>query len=122
MANLNEGIVQDWLDRYLEAWRTYDEDLIRDLFTEDATYRHYPDDEPLVGRDEIVDDWLSSPDPAGSWTAEYTPWVVAEDRAVATGWTHYREGERYFNMFQLVFSNGHVSEFTEWWMKPRENV
>ena len=122
MANLHEGIVQDWLDRYLEAWRSYDEDLIRDLFTEDATYRHHPGDDPLVGHDEILDDWLSSPDAPGSWTAEYEPWLVGDGRAVAAGWTRYRDGETYFNLFQLTFRDGHVSEFIEWWMSPRENA
>jgi hypothetical protein len=34
--------VQEWLDAYLAAWRTYDEAAIRDLFAEDAGYAYHP--------------------------------------------------------------------------------
>ncbi len=37
---------QGWLDRYVEAWKSYDEQQIRALFSEDATYRFHPQDEP----------------------------------------------------------------------------
>jgi hypothetical protein len=39
--------VQAWLDKYIEAWRTYDPAQIGDLFSEDALYFYSPfDDEP----------------------------------------------------------------------------
>jgi ketosteroid isomerase-like protein len=34
--------VQQWLDRYVEAWRSYDADAIGELFAEDATYKYHP--------------------------------------------------------------------------------
>ncbi len=40
--------VQAWLDRYVDAWRTYDPAVIGDLFTEGAEYRYHPWDEPIV--------------------------------------------------------------------------
>lgn len=120
MANLTDGIVQDWLDRYLQAWRTYDGAQIGDLFTEDAEYRYHPGDEPVVGSEEIVESWQSDTDPPDSWEAEYAPWVVNGDRAIATGWTHYGDGKKYWNMFQLVFRDGRCSSFIEWYMTPRE--
>ena len=40
--------VQDWLDRYIAAWRSYDPAAIGDLFADDAAYRYHPwDDEPV---------------------------------------------------------------------------
>ena len=50
--------VARWLDRYIDAWRTYDRDAIRALFTADAEYRYHPWDEPVRGADAIADDWL----------------------------------------------------------------
>ncbi len=120
MANLTAGIVQDWLDRYLEAWRTYDGALIGDLFTDDATYRYHPGDEPVVGREEILASWQGGTDPPDSWEAAYSPWLVEADRAIVTGWTRYKSGERYWNLFQLIFRDGRCSEFVEWYMTPRE--
>ena len=51
---------QRWLDDYVEAWRTYDEEA-------------------------IVAGWLSDRDEPGSWSAAYRPWAIEGDRAVATG-------------------------------------
>ena len=121
MANLTDGIVQDWLDRYLQAWRTYDSDQIGDLFTEGAEYRYHPGEEPLRGREEIVASWHESRDRPDSWEAEYSPWLVAGDRAIATGWTRYSNGRAYRNVFQLTFDDGHCSSFTEWYVNFRED-
>ena len=38
--------VPRWLDRYVEAWRSYDPDAIRALFSADAEYRYHPWDAP----------------------------------------------------------------------------
>ena len=38
---MDHATVQTWLDRYIDAWRTYDEQAIGDLFSEDATYRYH---------------------------------------------------------------------------------
>lgn len=121
MANLTDGIVQDWLDRYLQAWRTYDADQIGNLFTEDAEYQYHPAEEPLDGRDAIVASWHESRDAPDSWDAEYSPWLVADDRAIATGWTRYSNGREYHNLFQLVFRDGRCCSFTEWYLDSRED-
>ncbi|MFN8376623.1 MAG: hypothetical protein U0694_27600 [Anaerolineae bacterium] len=39
--------VQHWLDRYVEAWMTYDEQQIGDLFSEDAEYYYSAYSQPL---------------------------------------------------------------------------
>src|SRR5688572_6277054 len=83
---------QRWLDAYVEARRTYDENAIGALFSEDATYRYHPwdeGDEAVHGRDAIAADWLADRDEPGSWTAEYHPWAIDGDRAVAVGISRY---------------------------------
>ena len=121
--------VQSWLDKYVEAWRTYDEAQIRDLFSEDALYFYSPWDEecPLRGREAIVADWLKEPNAAGSWEARYLPIAVEGDVGVAQGRTRYIRSdgsiERQFdNIFVLHFdADGRCARFTEWYMQPRRS-
>ena len=112
--------VQSWLDRYVAAWRSNDPEMIGALFTEDVRYGYHPGDDPVVGRAAVVASWLESPDDPDSWIADYHPWAVTGDRAAATGETRYTNGSRYFNVFLLTFRDGSCSEFTEWFVTPRE--
>jgi ketosteroid isomerase-like protein len=115
--------VQSWLDAYVEAWRTYDEASIADLFAEDATYAYHPYDEPLRGRAAIAADWRREPDEPGSWTARYEPLVLEGERALATGETRYADGETFSNLFDLRFdADGRCTAFVEWFMQhPAES-
>ena len=116
--------VQKWLDGYVEAWRTHDPDKIGALFTEDAAYRYHPGGAAVVGRDNIVAAWMKYEDAdlnRNPWTAEYRPWVVEGDNAVAIGETHYEGAKDYFNNFQVAFRDGKCAEFTEWFMEPPES-
>jgi hypothetical protein len=115
--------VQDWLDRYVEAWRTYDPERIGDLFSADAEYRYQPWEEPLRGRQAIVDDWRANQDAPGSWQAAYEPLVVVGDLAVTIGTTRYFGRQNYVerlyhNLWVIRFdSEGRAREFIEWYMK-----
>ena len=89
---MDRAAAQDWLDRYVNAWVTYQADLIGDLFSEDVAYRYHPYDDPVVGRDAVVAAWLgddtpgaSSRDAAGTFDASYAPVAVDGDVVVATG-------------------------------------
>lgn len=115
--------VQDWLDRYIAAWRSNDPATIAPLFAEDAVYRYHPyGDDAIRGRDAIAAAWLEEGDSPDSWEASYEPYVVEGDRAVAIGWSRYRatdkEPERtYRNAFLLRFDpDGRCAEFTEFFM------
>jgi SnoaL-like domain len=120
--------VQAWLDRYVDAWRTYDPAEIGGLFSDDAEYRYHPWDAPLVGRDEIVRSWVepegpnSSRDEPGTYEAHYECFAVDDESAVAVGWTTYlgADGDverTYDNCFLLRFApNGECRSFTELFM------
>ncbi len=119
--------VQAWLDRYVAAWQTYDPAAIGALFSEDAAYRYHPADEPIAGREAIVDSWVapsgqaSRRDDPGTYAAHYAPYAVEGPRAVAVGWSRYwtdatrvEEQATYDNCFLLEFDDaGRCRSFTE---------
>ena len=117
-----------WLDRYVAAWGSWDETAIGDLFSPDAEYRYHPGDAPFVGRAAIVESWLNpsgvagaSRDEPGTWEARYTPWLIGERRAVATGtsrfWTDATRSTplgAWDNCFLLEFDeDGRCRSYTE---------
>ena len=122
---------QDWLDRYVAAWLTYEPDLIGDLFSEDVAYRYHPYDDPVLGREAVVASWLgdstpgaSSRDAMGTYDASYAPAAVDGEVVVATGSTSYQEVPGgpvvrvYDNCFVMRFDeDGRCREFTEWYVK-----
>ena len=42
---MNRDFLQEWLEKYVEAWRTYEPEKIRNLFSENALYFYSPFDE-----------------------------------------------------------------------------
>jgi ketosteroid isomerase-like protein len=117
--------VQRWLDRYVAAWRSNDRAQIEDLFSEDAVYSYRPWDEDKYtfrGRDAVVASWLDEPDAPDTWDAQYEPYAVEGDRAVAVGWSRYApEGsdpeKLYHNAYLLRFApDGRCAEFHEFYM------
>jgi ketosteroid isomerase-like protein len=125
---MDQPDVARWLSEYVEAWKSSDPAAIGKLFSEDALYRYHPWDEPtpshVRGRDAIVASWLEHKDAPGSWTAEYRPWLVRDERAVAVGVSRYLAADgstvesEYRNVFLLVFDDaGRCREFSEIYMK-----
>ena len=134
---MNRTAVQSWLDRYVEAWLSYDPAAIGELFSADATYRYHPYDEGddvVHGREAIVSAWVepdgnaSDRDTEGTYDGHYEPFAVDGNRAVAVGWSRYwtdasRATERalYHNVYLLEFDeDGRCSSFTEFFMERKQ--
>ena len=132
---MDRAQAQAWLDDYVSAWKSYDRDEIAALFAEDVSYRYHPYDEPLVGRDAVVDSWLgegdldgaSTRDAPGTYDGHYTPYAVEGDTVVATGTSVYQDHpdgpvtRTFDNCFLIRFdADGRCAEFTEFYMeRPR---
>ena len=132
---MDRATAQRWLDHYVSAWKSYDRDDIGALFADDVAYRFHPYDEPLVGREAVVDAWLgestaagsSTRDAPGTYDAHYTPYAVDGDVVVARGTSVYQNHpdgpvtRTYDNCFLIRFdADGRCAEFTELYMKrPR---
>ncbi len=129
---MDREAAQDWLNRYVDAWISYNRADISRLFSEDVAYRYHPYDEPIVGRDAVVASWLgeleaddaSTRDAPGTYEAEYSPIAVEGDTVVATGTSRYREVpggtvvRTYENCFVMRFDGeGSCCEFTEYYMR-----
>jgi ketosteroid isomerase-like protein len=129
---MDRADVARWLDDYVEAWKTYDAERIAALFAEEVEYRYHPYDEPVMGRDAVIDSWLgegeaegaSTRDEEGTYDASYEPVAVDGDVAVATGSSTYFEQpggpieKIYDNCYVMRFdADGRCREFTEWFMK-----
>jgi ketosteroid isomerase-like protein len=125
---------QQWLDRYVAAWLSYDRAAIGALFTDDVAYRYHPYDQPVLGRDAVVASWLgededahdgaSTRDEPGTNDAAYSPVAVDGDVVVATGSSTYRERPDgpvhrvYDNCFVMRFdAEGRCRELTEFYMR-----
>jgi hypothetical protein len=117
---------QGWLDRYVEAWKSYDPRQIGDLFSDDATYRYHPQDEPLLGRAGIVANWLENRDDPGTYDAKYEPLAIDGDIHVANGWSRYFDAtgtlrDEYHNVYVCRFNDaGECTYFTEYWIQNRD--
>lgn len=120
--------VQDWLDRYVAAWKSYDPQEIGALFADDADYRYNPWGDAVHGRDAIVADWLENPDKPETWDAHYEPYAVDGDRAVAVGESRYRNADGsfkalYYNLWTLRFDGeGRCVDYVEYFMELPERL
>ena len=124
---MNRAVAQAWLDRYVAAWLSYDEDDIRALFSEDIAYRYHPYDNPIVGREAVVASWLgesdsegiSTRDAPGTYSARYLP--VAVDATGISSYIERSDGPMvriYHNCFVMHFdSEGRCREFTEYYVR-----
>jgi SnoaL-like domain len=127
--------VDEWLDAYVAAWKSYDPEEIGALFSADVVYRYHPYDEPVRGCDAVVSSWLgedeadgaSTRDPEGTYDATYRVVALDGDVAVATGSSTYLTSpggpiDKVFdNCFVMRFdAAGRCREFTEWYIQRPE--
>jgi hypothetical protein len=117
--------VHAWLDAYIAAWKTYDREAIAGLYSEDARCRYHPWDEPIIGRDAIVESWFGAGEGApardkeGAYEGDYEVAAVDADLAVITGTSTYTDPPIvYENCWLVRFDDGgRCREFVEYFMK-----
>jgi ketosteroid isomerase-like protein len=121
---------QEWLDRYVDAWKTYDEAKIAALFADDVVYKYHPadaGDDIVVGRAAVVSNWLDQKDAPGTYDAKYEVLATDGDTHVAHGRSDYFESpggplrDQYFNVYVCTFNDkGECASFTEYWIQNRD--
>jgi len=111
-----------WIEAYERAWRAPGTDGLRELFTEDATYRHAPYDEPLRGLPAIAADWVAEREgPDEVFTMEWDIVAVDGDTGVARLLVRYGEPltQEYRDIWVVRYAeDGRCVEFEEWPVWP----
>lgn len=116
---MDESVVKNWVDSYIQAWNSNDPAEIGGLFSEDARYFTGPFDEPWKGRQVIVDKWLARKDEPGTTSFRYEVLAVQDNLGVVRGWTEYfQPPAQYSTLWVIRFDEaGRCTEFTEWWVR-----
>jgi hypothetical protein len=111
-----------WLEAYERVWRTAGTERLRELFTEDAGYRHSPYAETITGLPGIAASWereREGPDEVFTMAAEIV--AVDGDTGVARVLVRYGDPvrEEFKDMWVVRFAgDGRCAEFEEWWFEP----
>jgi uncharacterized protein (TIGR02246 family) len=119
MADVKEKELDRWVARYRKAWESNDPGDIAALWTEDAAWYRRPDEEPVLGRDAIVNAWLEVSDAPGETTFEYEVLGFGDGVGFVRGWTTYQTQPpaEFSNLWVIRLDKDRAHEFVEWWME-----
>jgi hypothetical protein len=115
-----------WVAVYEQAWRTAGIEGLAHLFTEDASYRMSPYEEPSVGLERIGELWereRQGPDEEFEFTYEIV--AVEVDTAVVRVDVKYGPPDRhqYRDLWIVRFvADGRCCEFEEWPFWPGQKI
>jgi hypothetical protein len=107
-----------WIDSYERAWRTAGTDHLDVLFTEQATYRAAPFEDPVVGLAAIAGFWEAEREgPNEHFTLRWEPVAIEGNVAVARAEVVYGDpAVRVYRDLWIVTleGDGRCSAFEEW--------
>ena len=117
-------MVTRWLAGYEAAWRAPGTDQLAEIFTEDATYRQSPYDEPVVGLEAIRRMWdaeREGPDEVFTLATD----IVAVDGPTAVVRAEVRYGDpvrqEYRDLWVMrLGEDGRCGWFEEWPYWPEQ--
>ena len=109
----------DWIEGYRLAWETADADLVLTLFTEDASYRSNPLEEPHLGHDGIRAYWERVTGQQRDARVQMGRPFVDGDRVAVEWWTTMVSGGEEVTLpgcLLLRFEpDGRCSDLREYW-------
>ena len=114
-----------WIEAYERAWRTAGTAHLRELFTEDAHYRHGPYQPVVVGLADIEQSWEAEregPDEVFTMAAQIV--AVEGDTGVAKLLVRYGDPveQEYQDLWLVRFApDGRCSSFEEWPFWPDQS-
>jgi ketosteroid isomerase-like protein len=116
--------VEAWIGTYERAWRTAGIAALGELFSEDASYRMSPYEQPAVGLEAIGELWereRTGPDEEFEMAHEVV--AVDGDTAVARIEVAYAGGAEYRDLWIVRFdAAGRCGVFEEWPFWPGQPI
>lgn len=111
-----------WLHAYGRAWETKDPEAAAELFSEDASYRETPFEEPARGRGAIAEYWSSVTSGQEGVRFDYEVLAVEGDVGIARWWASFGslrlgtpvELDGIF-VVRMDAEGERCEEFREWW-------
>jgi ketosteroid isomerase-like protein len=118
--------IEDWIAAYERAWRSEGTDLLAGLFTEDASYRMSPYEEPAVGLAAIAELWERERE-SHEEAFEMRHEVIAAQQDVAVVRVEVRYlapgGSEYRDLWIVrLAADGRCREFEEWPFWPGQRL
>lgn len=116
--------VETWIAAYERAWRTAGTESLTELFTEDASYRMSPYEEPALGLAAIATLWeRERVGPDEEFELSYEIVALDGETAVARVEVDYADGAGYRDLWIICFSGeGRCREFEEWPFWPGQPI
>ena len=108
--------MEAWIEGYERAWRTAGTGPLAELFTEDASYRMSPYEEPVVGLAAIGVLWeRERVGPEEGFEMSHEIVAVDGGTAVVRLEVRYEAGAEYRDLWLVRFAaDGRCREFEEW--------
>lgn len=121
---ISRGDVEAWIAAYERAWRTAGVEMLRELFSDDATYRMSPYEEPVRGLEAIGELWeRERQGPDETFEISHEILAVEGDTAVARIEVAYGSGAEYRDLWVVRFApHGRCREFEEWPFWPGQPI
>jgi hypothetical protein len=115
-AVVTQQQVEKWVEGYVRAWRTSVAKDITPLFTAKAECHEWPYVTDWIGREEIVQGWLSREAwQQGGWDFEWSILMITGDTAAIGGTGVYKELGTFANLWTVTFDNrGKCTMFRMW--------
>jgi len=116
--------VESWIALYERAWRTEGTGLLSALFSEDASYRMSPYEDPAVGPAAIGELWEREREgPDEEFEISHELVAVEADTAVVRVAVEYGRGTVYRDLWIVRFAgDGRCAEFEEWPFWPEKPI
>jgi uncharacterized protein (TIGR02246 family) len=118
---LSLSAMSEWLDSYGKAWETRNANAAAEIFTEDATYRVTPYEEPHVGKDAVREYWAGVTENQRNVQFEHQALSVKGDTGIAHWSASFDvapDGTKVGldGIFVLEFADdGKCRRLREWW-------
>jgi ketosteroid isomerase-like protein len=126
VAEAAHASIEEWVEGYERAWRAAGTESLRELFTEDATYRMSPYEEPATGIAAIAELWAREREgPDEPFEMRHAIVAAEGDTAVIRVSVQYGGPDRlqYRDLWVVRFAaDGRCLEFEEWPFWPGQQI